>query len=259
MVWTALYALFRVYLCGESAFILQDPNKWCFWLKYGKGCFHLYFLLLVLQFHLVLPLFLPLFRSKLRPVELVLSACFIQLIIYFLNRKLIHFRYPGTMALWYIPVLALGMCCGSRFEAFLAFWKRRQGWLLAAAVLGWSLYLPIAYSVRVNRVGNTLHYALATWFYTSVAPICLFGLAISLSKHSGALSSLLRGLGSKSLQIYLLHPAILVGLGRVGFPHNSLGIPAIALLYVGMAVSLSWLLAAGIALTPVSKHVFGRS
>ncbi|WP_084473992.1 acyltransferase [Deinococcus pimensis] len=262
LLWTVLYVLFRVATGQDAPDVLLDPARWLTWLRYGKGYFHLYFLLIALQFYLVLPLLLPLFRRT-WPLWLVVTVAFgTQLGVYWLNRStdLVHFRFPGTMALWYIPAITLGMYVGANYARFDELWRRHRRPVFAFAALGWAVYLPLAYTVLTGGRVNTFVYSAAHWVYTTVFALVLFGVAHSAARGPAWLSRPLARLGTFSLQIYLLHPAVLFWVDRRGaFPGGDSALFLLTVLgYALVALLVPFVIARALEGRRASVWLFGR-
>jgi peptidoglycan/LPS O-acetylase OafA/YrhL len=261
VLWTVLYALFKVATGANPPEVLLNPERWIFWLQYGKAYFHLYFLLIALQFYLVLPLLLPLFRRSWPLWVIVTAASVAQLTVYWLNRgtDLVNFRFPGTMALWYIPAITLGMYVGANYARFDDLWRRHRPKIFAFATLGWAVYLPLAYAALTGERVNTFLYSTSHWVFTTVFALALFGVAHSAARGPAWLHRPLSRLGTFSLQIYLLHPAVLYYVGRENlFP----GQPALFLLsvlgYALVALLVPFVIARALEGTRASVWLFGR-
>lgn len=259
LLWTVLYVLFRVATGQDRPEVLTDPERWRVWVQYGKGYFHLYFLLIVLQFYLVLPLLLPLWRRRWPFLAVLLGAFGLQLGVYALNRGgLIHFRYPATMALWYVPALTLGMYFGASPGMFEGLWARWRVWIALAAGLALAWYLPVSLARLEGLPVNSFGYSAANWAYTAAAVLALFGLAHLLAPLRARWQAGLVYLGTVSLQIYLLHPAVLWLLERLGFPQDTSGFLGVLVLYglvaLGVPVGVARLLEG----TTLSRWLFGR-
>ncbi|WP_052351598.1 acyltransferase [Deinococcus pimensis] len=262
VLWTAIYAVFKVLTGANPPEVLLNPERWIFWLQYGKAYFHLYFLLIALQFYLVLPLLLPLFRRT-WPLWLVVTVAFgTQLGVYWLNRStdLVHFRFPGTMALWYIPAITLGMYVGANYARFDELWRRHRRPVFAFAALGWAVYLPLAYTVLTGGRVNTFVYSAAHWVYTTVFALVLFGVAHSAARGPAWLSRPLARLGTFSLQIYLLHPAVLFWVDRRGaFPGGDSALFLLTVLgYALVALLVPFVIARALEGRRASVWLFGR-
>lgn len=259
LLWTVLYVLFRVASGQDDAAALSDPQRWQVWVQYGKGYFHLYFLLIVLQFYLVLPLLLPLWRRRWPFLAVLLGAFTLQLLVYELNHAgVLNFRFPGTMALWYIPALTLGVYFGANAGLFEALWARWRVWMVAAALLALAWYLPISLARLGGAPVSSLAYSAANWTYTAAAVLALFGAAQVLAPLRTWWRPGLVYLGTVSLQIYLLHPAILWFLERLGFPGDPVGFLGVLALYGLAALGLPVLVARLLEGTALSRWLFGR-
>ncbi|MBB6099481.1 peptidoglycan/LPS O-acetylase OafA/YrhL [Deinobacterium chartae] len=258
VVWTALYAVFKVVALGSPVAPLLDPDRWAFWLLHGKGYFHLYFLLIALQFYAALPLLLPLFRRKLPFWGILIGSMALQIGIYWLNREYRLFPYPASSALWYVPSIALGMYFGANYARFEEIWQRFRLWITAAAAVGTAAYVSLGYRALEGIPVNTIAYSSSYWLYSTVMALLLFGVAHSLTRAPRWLRSPLQALGSTSLQIYLLHPALLIGFEVLGFPGSTLLFTLSMLGYTALALLLPYLGARVIAGSRLSLWLFGR-
>ncbi|WP_264778792.1 acyltransferase [Deinococcus aetherius] len=259
LFWTVAYVGFRVLTGQDPPAVLGDLDRWRVWLQYGKGYFHLYFLLIALQFSLILPLLLPLFRRRPRFSWVLAGAGGLQLLVYLLNRAgVLHFRFPATMVLWYVPVLALGMSFGSQDMPFERFWHRWRLWIVAATLLTFAWYVPLSVALLQGAPVSSAAYSLANWSYTTAASLALLGLARALTRGPGWLMRTLTSLGTVSLQVYLLHPAVLLYLERLGFPGNPAQFVLVLVAYGLLALAVPLAVARLLAGTQVAQWVFGR-
>lgn len=260
LVWTVLYVLFRVATSQDPPSALIDPSRWQTWVQYGKGYFHLYFLVVALQFYLVLPLLLPLLKRKWN-VLLVAGVAFgAQLIVYWLNRStdLLDFRFPATMVLWYIPAITLGMYFGANYATFDAFWRRYRVPLFGLAVLGFAWYLPQSYAALVGERVDTFSYSAAHWVFTTTFAVALFGFAHSVARGPEWFRRPLAVLGGVSLQIYLLHPGLLFFANHLDFSGDPLTFGVTVLLVFLVALLVPFALAKALEGTKLGEWLFGR-
>ena len=258
VLWTVLYVIFKVVTNQNPSGVLTDPERWQLWLQYGKGYFHLYFLLIALQFYLVLPFLLPLVRRRWSLPWTLAAAFGLQLIVYVLNREVLHFRFPGTMAVWYIPAITLGMYFGANYAQFEDFWRRWRTVIFAACGLALAAYLPQAYAVLMKQPVSSPLYSAAHWAYTTVMAVGLFGVAHSLQRAPSWLRDPLARVGSVSLQIYLLHPALLFFLNRAGYPGEPVAFLLVMLAYAATALTLPFVIARALEGRRLSVWLFGR-
>lgn len=259
VLWTVLYVLFRVATHLDPASILADPARWLFWLQYGKGYYHLYFLLIVLQFYLVLPLLLPLWRRRWPFVAVLATALVGQLLVYHLNHVgVLHFRFPGTMALWYLPSITLGMYFGANEGAFGALWARWRWAIVAVTLLALAWYVPVSVELLEGRAVSSLTYSAANWTYTAAAVLALFGLSQGLAAVQARWRGALVYLGTVSLQIFLIHPGVLRILKHFGFPGHTGPFLAVVVLYGLVALAVPLVIARVLEGRALSRWLFGR-
>ncbi|PYE55687.1 acyltransferase family protein [Deinococcus yavapaiensis] len=255
LVWTVLYVLFRVATRQDAPDVLLDAKRWWIWLRYGKGYFHLYFLLIALQFYLVLPLALPLARKRPSLRVTLGVALAVQLAVFALNRQVLHLRFPGTMVAWYLPALALGVALGAQNVDVAAWWRRTWRPVSLAALVTFLWFVPLAVTLLDGERVGTLAYAAANTAYTVSAALVVFGLSHALVKTRGGRA--LSFLGTVSLQVYLLHPALLTLLkahlptGGTTLAGAAIGLAIVAL---GVPVLVAWMLRG----TLLSRVLFGR-
>lgn len=259
VIWSVLYVFFRVLTEQDPRGVLLQPERWQVWLQYGKGYFHLYFLLIALQFYLVLPLLLPLFRRKLNLPLVVLAAFGSQLVVYLLNREgVTDWRFPATMAVWYIPAITLGMYFGANYASFEGLWRQWRLAIVAVAAVGFAWYLPQAYAALVRVPVNTFSYSAAHWVYTTTFALVLFGFAHSFARAPGWFQQPLARLGSVSLQIYLLHPALLFFFEREGLHGQPFVVAAQVLAAFLVALLVPFVIARLLEGRKLSLWLFGR-
>ncbi|WP_034340001.1 acyltransferase [Deinococcus misasensis] len=258
VIWTLLYGTYKIAVFGGD---FLDWEKWLFWLQYGKGYYHLYFLLIALQFYVLFPLFVPLWKRKQRHFWRVVVISFaLQLGMYFLNKEtsIVDFRYPATMVWWYMPALALGMYFGSRYKEFEWAWRNYRLYIFIAAAMGYAFYVPLAFDAMIKLPVNNYQYNIAYWVFTTSFALMLFGLAHSFARGPQWFKGPLSFLGKHSLQIYLIHPALLDGFKALGYPASPFLFVLTMLAYIVIALLVPLGIAYGIRNTKLSLWLFGR-
>lgn len=222
LLWSALYALWYVWTGQRAPETLTDPERWRDWLLYGKASYHLYFLLVALEVYLVLPLLLPLARRRPSITLALLGGLAAQLGLYLLNREVLHLRFPASTVLWYALPISLGLAVGARLEVFPDWWRRRRRVLLPLLGLAYAVYLPVALAYVRGTPVTPVVYSGLSWTYTALVALALLGLAYRLERGRQAqtLKRVIGTLGTVSLPIYLLHPALLQALERWRAPQG---------------------------------------
>lgn len=258
LIWTLIYGAYKIGIYGGD---WLDWQKWLFWLQYGKASYHLYFLLIALQFYLLFPLFVPMWKRKERRFwRVVLIGFALQVAMYLLNKEtqVVSFRYPATMVWWYIPALALGMYFGSRYREFEWAWRNYRVYIFVGAALGYAFYLPLAFGAMLGNPVNNYQYNIAYWIFTTSFALMLFGLAHSFARGPDWFKGPLGFLGKHSLQIYLIHPVLLDLFKKWGYPESTFLFMLTFVAYVGVALLLPLGFAYLIRNTRLSVWLFGR-
>lgn len=265
LIWSVLYALFVVAITPRTIDQLDNLALWERWLLNGKAYYHLYFLFVALQFYAVFPLVLPIFRRRPSPLITVLVLVALQLVIYWANRLYVRTPFTASYVPWYVLPIGLGMLVGAHFDRWPEFWRRWRLAVLALAALGWALYLPPAYLALVRVPVNTFAYSSYYWLFSSAFALLLFGVCGDLARRRPAARTFWRPdwlaplalLGANSLQVYLIHPAVIAYLDNVrNLPNVGTFVGFAALYVVTLSLPLGFaLLVKGSAL---SKLLFGR-
>lgn len=259
LLWSALYMGWYVWTGQRPASTLTDPDKWLFYLQYGKASYHLYFLLVALEVYLVIPLLLPLARRRPPIVLALLLGAALQLGLYLLNRSVLRVPYPASTVLWYMLPITVGMAVGARLDDFPAWWRKYRLVLIAAAATAYALYLPQALAYVRGEPLNPMVYSGLSWAYTTLMALTVLGVAYSLQRLSRRWRVGLGTIGMFSLQIYLIHPAILQTLERLHSPGGDPLVFALTTLgYFLLALLLPAMLALLLVDTRLSKFIFGR-
>jgi peptidoglycan/LPS O-acetylase OafA/YrhL len=235
IVWTLLCIPYAHWLRPEFTWAQTARRVWD-----GTSQYHLYFLRVLLQLCLILPLLLPLMRRrpplwKLLPVTILLT-----LAVFFANRYFLFTRYPASWLFWYIPSIALGIWLAGQSERWLSI--ARRGWFFALVLTmtgGW-YYLSYAMRDAEGFDERTVAYPISQWIYVSGAGLLLFCIAVLWSEKPRKffLLPLWRLLGRYSLQIYLLHPVILAVMSKEIEKHFISGFISAKLLVVLFIVRL---------------------
>ncbi len=243
-VWTLLYALFRSWERSEPL----EPARVLEWLWTGNAYYHLYFLLLILQLYIMLPLLALWFRKRPKFALVAVAAVVLQVGIYVLNRRTLWLSSPesplspGSVILWYLPSVLLGCWLAPRSGHLKETVHRGLPAALFITVASALVYLPLAFRVLAERPVNTAAYQISLWAYAPAATFLL--LALSERLTGSALRRVLDPVGARSLEIYLVHPLVIWALDQV-LPaglHSGLALPLYFAACVLAPMAFAWLL-----------------
>lgn len=263
VVWTALYLGFQAFTGHSPASGHHGVQFWLvkLWdpgLLRGKGYYHLYYLLLALQVAMLLPCLQFLRPRSWRLPWVLAGATALQLGIYVLNLRFLHLTSVGSSPLWYVLPLALGIALGSAPGRFEIIWDRWQVVITLACLVALAAYLPLGFAEVLGTPLLPLSYSVGNWAYTTLAGLVVTGLSVELARRGSRFSAPLQRLGQLSLQVYLLHPALLWGLARLTFPARALPHLLITALYTTLGIALPLCLARALNRRRLSVYLFGR-
>ncbi|UNK21210.1 acyltransferase [Paenibacillus sp. N3/727] len=240
----------------------------------GKAYTHLYFVFISIQFYVLFPIILWLFKKAplltrwAIPIGLAVQWTFV-----LLNKYYWQVPNKGSWSLSYMAYFMLGACIGiyyPKLKGWLtlsldkATWSRMIGWIVlwtcwAAAGLT-HVYLYYNYRLYGAMYNSTL-YELMWNLHTYLGALTLLQLAfVVYRKAPRGLTSTLERLGALSFGIYLIHPFFLLLYRQ--YPPLS-GSPIIShIWYAGgfiFALCCSWIVVAlTVRYVPFSWILFGN-
>lgn len=261
VLWSILYVIWYVVSGRRPPSVLTNPERWGFYLFYGKASYHLYFMLVALQVYMILPLLLPIARKR-PPIWVALVAgAALQMGAYFLNREVLRVPYPASTVLWYVLPIILGLAVGARLSEFSEWFQKNKFILLGLLVLVFPPYLMVSLNyVLGHGVAPIVHNSLS-WLYSSLVALSLLGLAYQWQKSSHPLRILIAMLGTVSLQVYLIHPFMLQALEKWYAPAPNEPAPLtflISLIYGVVVLVLPAVLGRLLSGQRISLFLFGR-
>jgi surface polysaccharide O-acyltransferase-like enzyme len=263
IVWTLLCIPYAHWLRPDFSWHETAQRVW-----EGTAQFHLYFLRVLLQLCLFLPLILPLARKR-PPFWLVLPLTVATTLgFFFCNRYIWHISTPASWLFWYVPSVMLGLWLAGQSERWPTI--ARRGWLAASLLMvsSGALYLSFAIPEAEGNDPRSVFYPISQWCFVAGASFLLFCFAVLWcerpKKVRPSTLPLWRLLGSYSLQIYLLHPVVLAWLQKVVEPHFVTGFISLKLLILLLGTRLILCIAIPLAFAwilekcRISALLFGR-
>lgn len=203
LVFTAFYSFVSVRLAGAKF----DPYKWIIW---GKSYFHLYFMVILMQLALTLPLWVLLAKRIQKFWIMVATGILLQALVMFLQRTYQFLPFPGSSELWYVIQISVSVWLGMD-------WSNRQPELqklpnrvifgvlvlIGGAIFGYEQCLMLA---KLPIHGNWSNYGMqAMQFGTAM----LFFGVLGHKELKSPVSKLIVQLGGVSMALYFMHPAVM--------------------------------------------------
>jgi peptidoglycan/LPS O-acetylase OafA/YrhL len=258
LVWALFYYLFNQWISSRQlGFDAADFFQKLLW---GKTGYHLYFMVIIIQFYIVFPLLVTLLRRLGRGAwSLVVAGFVIQAIFY-----AAHLRYgpiPHLSAL--LPNYLFVFCAGGAIGIAYRKFAERSGhlwWTFGASVaVGYTYMLLLLNAADGAKYWPPVYVVLYN-AYAVLLGVSLIWMTGKWKLHTTLLTRSLRSIGALSFGIYFIHPAILT-LWRMQFNPPS-GHPlyhAYNLATMVIVFALSWLVVHLICKMKFSWVLFGKS
>ncbi|WP_051343068.1 acyltransferase [Pseudonocardia spinosispora] len=205
----------------------------------GTAWFHLYFLLISLQFYVLFPLFQRLLRAtRGRHTWLVATSAVLQALTYLwlhdpapVGVKAAVLPYAGVCFLSYQFFLVAGGVAAlhrAQLEAWLVTHRR---WVLSAVVVTglvaegryiWS----VTHGATAEFAADVFQPVIAVWSVAVVAAIYTVGVRWAMRRDDGRLSRFVERASDRSFGVFLVHPTILWALTVAGPTSPAAYLPA---------------------------------
>ncbi|TVY11339.1 acyltransferase [Paenibacillus cremeus] len=210
----------------------------------GRAEYHLYYIILIIQYYLLLPvLFALLKRVNLHYSLLIIGSVAIQALIGLLNHQYHWIENESIVFTTYLEAFVVGCIAGKNYQAVSTWIRTYSPWLLSSALLFMLLHLIIA---ELELAGHPIHAAIkeiVVHLYSILAALAAIYIgALTWPKSS----TLLSAYGKCSLGIYFMHPALLfLAKQYMQFPyssalyHPSIGIRLLIILTVPLGLVIA--------------------
>jgi peptidoglycan/LPS O-acetylase OafA/YrhL len=208
LVVSLVYYLFNQRLYGGS--LAFNWRHFVSLLPWAKASYHLYFIIIILQFYLLFPLLLLLVKKyPIMKRYFTWLGVGLFLIFYVINNFYHNIPHRSSLCYTYFIFFFLGASIGMNYKAALAAIIRYQAWIIIVTLvtgLGLaSLYIWADFS----HVGDLYLFDFCFYTYGAFASLFLLWSSYRIHLKYSKLSTALQNIGKHSFGIYLIHPAIL--------------------------------------------------
>lgn len=190
----------------------------------GKVYMHLYFMFVLIQFYLVFPFILYIFKKfNLKVLPAFIGSLIIQFAWYYLNKNYFGVTSRGSYFMTYFSFFVTGAAIGFHYMRLDEMWKRSKKWvsiLIVAAFLISAVTLIMAdITTKTNTLSEWLppsdyRTLILDGFYTALGLtgglMCIWLGKMVMAIHNAQLSHFLNQLAAMSFGIYLFHPFFLI-------------------------------------------------
>ncbi|WP_248930497.1 acyltransferase [Paenibacillus hamazuiensis] len=210
LIWSFFYYIYDQWLVDRTR-IRLDWREFAELLPWSDAAYHLYFIVIIVQFYLLFPLLMTLcarfvwFRRLLWLVGLT-----IQVVFYEIQRYGYSFEHSASLCATYFSLFTLGGFIGLYYDAFVAWLGKHIGWIAPAALLCGGAFMMLFELEQWKGI-----YLPAIWYellfnlYPILASAAFIWFGRLLTVRVPRLSQALLALGAASFGIYLVHPSVL--------------------------------------------------
>ncbi len=250
-VWTMIFLAIRL-VEGDSIGGVDRLGDWFIW---GKASFHLYYLAVALQLALLMPI-LTLLTRNVNATWIVVTGLALTIAVYLIHRAERFLPFPGSSLLWYLPAVTLGLYLLAKADTLETTLRRLRPWALIVSGAGLIVFLPPSLEALRGGAVNTVAYQFGHWTFTTAFTIYLA--ALTAQMNHGRWRIAVEVLGRYSLQIYLMHPLVLLWLHSNPAILEPFGLPRALIINFALALLLPLGVALLIKRLNTSAFLFGR-
>jgi probable poly-beta-1,6-N-acetyl-D-glucosamine export protein len=210
LIWSLFYYLHNKWVYERDQFYFSW-REYVDVLPWADASYHLYFMVIIVQFYLLFPLLmtlcnaLPWFRKGLLFIGLL-----IQVIFYSYHHFVQPVEHAASLSVNYFTVFAVGGQIGLYYESFIRWLNKHKVWVvLGMVVIGAAFVGSMMLEARTNIVLEGTWYELLFHSYAIFAAMSMIWIGRLLLERSKGLAGLFTKLGAASFGIYLVHPAVL--------------------------------------------------
>lgn len=259
LIWSIFYYLYNPAVTPEWGIEL-DWLAFLKQLRWGETGYHLYFMIIILQFYALFPLIVTMAKYwKAFRKYLWLFGLAVQIAAYAYHQYVQPIDHRVTLCVTFFGLFCIGGSIGMHYDKFIAWTNRNIWWITAATV---ALGLSFAGLNILARFGITYGQHLFEILFNSYA----VGIAVSfiwIGRHlltaAPRLAKILSSMGAASFGIYFIHPAVqLIWMNNVQASPLSSAYHAVTWGGIFLIFTVPWLIVVALKRVKASWILFGK-
>lgn len=258
LTWSLIYMVHYTWVSGDTA-IWQQPLLSEYFL-FGLASYQLYFLVILLWFYALMPLWRLIVRKTISaPIRSLTVLLFLQILFNYYSSYLLQPLSPSfyinlalqyRLSYWvahYIFIFILGAICAIKYKDFLEITRKNRAaitaffYLTLSGMLIFYYYLLFVKGYTPEAAVNTAHQLSPVGvLYTFAATLFWFSI-FSFNKIPTRLTSIFQCLGDHSYMVYLVHPMVMYYLiGYITSNNIIMTVPVVVIFFIlTVLISLS--------------------
>lgn len=207
LLWSIFYYLFNQLVSQHRIDI--DFASFFELARWGRTSYHLYYMVIIIQFYAVFPLLMTLLHKlRMGVVSVVVIGLTIQAAIYSIHHWIKPIAHLPTLLPNYMLVFCVGGAIGILYKRF-ANHAGQLWWVFATAVATGFLYMFLLINAKSGAHYWAPLYVILYNLYAVLVGISLVWMSMKFTSGASWLSKRLYAIGACSFGIYLVHPAVL--------------------------------------------------
>lgn len=209
-LWSFFYYFFYQYITKREINI--NLHKFFYLFKWGEIAYHLYFMILILQFYLLFPILMTVvkkwtwFKHCLIPLGILIQGSF-----YLYINWDSAFPHVSSLSPAYFAYFLIGGYIGINYAIFKSWMERNFKWIMLITFISGTSYVGMLIASHYTNLlfENTPWYYISVLLYSVGIALSFLSLGHLLLNNSYAPIFGLHSISSYSFGIYLVHPFLL--------------------------------------------------